>query len=123
SDIDAHSWVEAWFPDYGWVTFDPTPAASPARSQLINLSLPDATAPRGLGGAPPRRGDRPEPGPRAGGEGGGAGGVGVGALAALLAAAAALAGLGVLAVSRVRRRPVREAGGDPELDELRRALR
>ncbi|HEY6254152.1 MAG TPA: DUF3488 and transglutaminase-like domain-containing protein [Candidatus Angelobacter sp.] len=22
---DAHSWVEAFFPEYGWVTFDPTP--------------------------------------------------------------------------------------------------
>lgn len=25
---DAHSWVEAWFPGYGWVPFDPTPAGS-----------------------------------------------------------------------------------------------
>jgi protein-glutamine gamma-glutamyltransferase len=24
----AHSWVEAFFPGYGWVTFDPTPAAT-----------------------------------------------------------------------------------------------
>ncbi len=24
---DAHSWVEVYFPDYGWVEFDPTPAA------------------------------------------------------------------------------------------------
>ena len=23
---DAHSWVEAYFPEYGWVTFDPTPS-------------------------------------------------------------------------------------------------
>jgi protein-glutamine gamma-glutamyltransferase len=23
---DAHSWVEAWIPNYGWTTFDPTPA-------------------------------------------------------------------------------------------------
>lgn len=30
SDLDAHAWVEAWFPGYGWVTFDPTPAADPA---------------------------------------------------------------------------------------------
>jgi hypothetical protein len=25
---DAHSWVEAYFPEYGWVTFDPTPSGS-----------------------------------------------------------------------------------------------
>jgi len=24
---DAHSWVEAFFPGYGWISFDPTPAA------------------------------------------------------------------------------------------------
>ena len=27
---DAHSWVEAYFPGYGWQTFDPTPASSVA---------------------------------------------------------------------------------------------
>jgi hypothetical protein len=37
-DTDAHSWVEAYFPPYGWVTFDPTPAASPATSQLDDSS-------------------------------------------------------------------------------------
>jgi hypothetical protein len=31
SDIDAHAWVEVWFPHYGWVRFDPTPAVAPAR--------------------------------------------------------------------------------------------
>ena len=40
SDVDAHAWVEAWFPHYGWVTFDPTPAAAPARGgrSAINSS-------------------------------------------------------------------------------------
>lgn len=27
---DAHSWVEAYFPDYGWVSFDPTPGGASA---------------------------------------------------------------------------------------------
>jgi hypothetical protein len=31
SDLDAHAWVEVWFPRYGWVRFDPTPAVAPAR--------------------------------------------------------------------------------------------
>jgi protein-glutamine gamma-glutamyltransferase len=25
SDRNAHAWVEAWFPRYGWIAFDPTP--------------------------------------------------------------------------------------------------
>jgi hypothetical protein len=37
-DTDAHSWVEAYFRPYGWITFDPTPAASPANSQLDDSS-------------------------------------------------------------------------------------
>ena len=28
ADFDAHAWVEAWFPTYGWVTFDPTPGTA-----------------------------------------------------------------------------------------------
>ena len=27
---DAHSWVEAYFPGRGWITFDPTPAGEAA---------------------------------------------------------------------------------------------
>jgi protein-glutamine gamma-glutamyltransferase len=33
---DAHSWVEVWFPELGWVAFDPTPAAS--RNQLAGAA-------------------------------------------------------------------------------------
>jgi transglutaminase-like putative cysteine protease len=34
-DVDAHSWVEAWFSGIGWVVFDPTPASAPPRSQAL----------------------------------------------------------------------------------------
>ncbi len=37
-DLDAHSWVEAWFPGVGWVVFDPTPASAPPRSQASGAS-------------------------------------------------------------------------------------
>ena len=36
-DLDAHSWVEAYFPRWGWVTFDPTPAAAPPREQSADI--------------------------------------------------------------------------------------
>jgi len=33
---DAHSWVEAYFPRYGWITFDPTPPGAAASSGAWN---------------------------------------------------------------------------------------
>jgi transglutaminase-like putative cysteine protease len=38
TDVDAHAWVEAWFNGYGWIRFDPTPAADPALTHLPSLS-------------------------------------------------------------------------------------
>ncbi len=35
-DTDAHSWVEVYFRDIGWVTFDPTPSAAPAAAQTLD---------------------------------------------------------------------------------------
>ncbi len=123
-DVDAHSWVEAWFPQIGWVTLDPTPAAAPARGREVvadpksparaddgpSTSLPDADQPAQP--ARPRRGPKAD----AGGAGGGAAPAALGVGGALLAGA--LAGV---VVAR-RRGPVEQA--DVELTaELARALR
>ena len=40
-DFDAHSWVEAYYPSWGWLTFDPTPADSPG-------AQPAARTPRSI---------------------------------------------------------------------------
>jgi hypothetical protein len=37
---DAHSWVQAYFPKYGWVSFDPTPGYSLDPQQSSPLSTP-----------------------------------------------------------------------------------
>ena len=36
-DLDAHSWVEVYFEGIGWVPFDPTPTAAPARVAVERL--------------------------------------------------------------------------------------
>jgi transglutaminase-like putative cysteine protease len=56
SDIDAHAWVEVWFPKYGWVRFDPTPAVAPARAAL---SSPAITKRLPIAGGLPTGGSRP----------------------------------------------------------------
>jgi transglutaminase-like putative cysteine protease len=45
TDHDAHAWVEVWFRGYGWLPFDPTPAAG--RPERGELSAPYAFAARG----------------------------------------------------------------------------
>lgn len=45
-DFDAHSWVEVYFSGIGWVTFDPTPAVSPASTQIDDGSTTSVTDPR-----------------------------------------------------------------------------
>ncbi len=44
STNDAHAWVEAYFPQYGWVTFDPTPLRD-GRTALPEYLNPPAPAP------------------------------------------------------------------------------
>jgi transglutaminase-like putative cysteine protease len=39
ADTDAHAWVEAWFPHYGWVRFDPTPTSAPARGGTASAPI------------------------------------------------------------------------------------
>lgn len=121
-DTDAHSWVEAYFPKIGWVTFDPTPSAAPAASQQGDVSSGSGGAigplpiPTGLGQA----GDRPfaagDPGANvAPSDGGGGWQLPVaGGVAALLVAIAGV-------VLWRRRRPFVALA--PELAELQRALR
>jgi hypothetical protein len=119
-DDDAHSWVEAYFPGIGWETFDPTPAASPARSQLSDSgpSGPTQAAQRpnfGLGQA----GDRPalagDPRARLAAQDGPNW-----TLIATLGVVALLLLAGAVVVSRRGRLP----GGPlaPEVAELQRAL-
>jgi protein-glutamine gamma-glutamyltransferase len=120
-DTDAHSWVEAYFPHIGWVTFDPTPSASPASSQL------DDAGPSGSGspGALPiptslgQSGDRPfapgDPGAGLAPEEGGGGWK----LPVALSVVALLVVILAVALWR-RRRPFVPLS--PELAELQRAL-
>jgi protein-glutamine gamma-glutamyltransferase len=35
-DSDAHSWVEVYFPTYGWITFDPTPPGEAKHNGLFS---------------------------------------------------------------------------------------
>ena len=120
-DFDAHSWVEAYFPRYGWVTFDPTPAASPAREQVADQQ---AALTRPGNGNP--GGDRPSDpgfgGPAERGGAAAAGDDGGPPTAAILAAGLAAAVLAAVLVLWWRR-PRAPEGGDPELAELERALR
>jgi transglutaminase-like putative cysteine protease len=36
---DAHSWVEAYFPEYGWYTFDPTPGGAQPAAGAMNRAF------------------------------------------------------------------------------------
>lgn len=57
----AHAWVEVWFPQFGWITFDPTPkpgvppiARGPQIVPQVNATDPDAQAVGDLAGGQDR---------------------------------------------------------------------
>ena len=127
TDLDAHSWVEVYFPDIGWVTYDPTPRAAPADRAGLGpesepLDIPSGGSTSSLGG------DAPLP-DRAGGDAatvgpGGAAGEdeGSGLLAALALGLLASAGAAVLFVRSRRRGRDASSAADAGLRELERAL-
>jgi hypothetical protein len=141
-DTDAHAWVEAWFDELGWVTFDPTPDSTPARSQIAALEAPPPPAPSGEAGGSGQAGggDGGTGGPRGdglrpdllfdvqsgqpGGAPGETGGGGLPRWGWALVGLAAIAAVGLVA-GRWRRR--RRLGNLPPLEralaELEAALR
>jgi hypothetical protein len=120
SDTDAHAWVEVYFPQYGWVRFDPTPAAAPARGGRTSLLPAQGQSSSALPSPRPSRRSE-EQAPSAGAPGAHRGGAGGGLPAGLIAglAVAALVAVGVLA-GVVRRRPA--ATADRLVAELERAF-
>ncbi len=117
-DLDAHSWVEAFFPHIGWVTLDPTPTVAPPAAQETGDGGDSASDPEADRAA--NRADVPEPAapaPRAAERGGPGGGGGAPAIALLLGGALVL-GLAAAAAWAWRRPRV----AITPLEELRRAL-
>ena len=50
----AHAWVEAWFPGYGWVDFDPTAGVGQPQAIAPGPPVPASTpGPSGAGATPP----------------------------------------------------------------------
>jgi transglutaminase-like putative cysteine protease len=111
-DFDAHSWVEAFYPGWGWLTFDPTPADSPARSQPKDAQ----NIPTGGGNALASSGDLAalRTGPTSSGGGG---------APWWRLPLEGIAGLGLLALVALLVRRRLRGGALPALLELERALR
>lgn len=122
SDTDAHAWVEVLYPGVGWVTVDPTPAQTPANT---NVTLPGAgragETERGVGRAfTEREGERDRPGGAKKGQRGEAEEGGISPLV-LLAVLGLGGGSGGIVVHR-RRRLRSPEGAELQLREIRDAL-
>jgi transglutaminase-like putative cysteine protease len=124
-DLDAHSWVEVFYPSIGWITRDPTPSDSPARSQTDDLGRAARGAAvdisdSGGGGADGAASSEATGGPAKAGDGGGFPLLAMG----LVLAAIALGVLALLVIAGGRRLPAHVADrGAGQLAELQRALR
>ena len=116
ADIDAHAWVEAWFPHFGWVRFDPTPAVAPARGGKLPIVSAAPNLKPGAAGSPSVRGLGSGPtGPVAAAKSHGATSPLVWIIPLALLAAAALV---LLALTRTTGEP----SAEEMLAELERAL-
>ncbi len=114
-DTDAHAWVEVWFPNYGWVRFDPTPPAAPAISGGASLlSTIGSTKGAGTGASSGLGSRESRSGARAARSSGGS-------PVLWIVVGAALAVCLLVIASRLRRRAP-PAGGDQLVAELERAL-
>jgi transglutaminase-like putative cysteine protease len=127
-DLDAHSWVEVYFPHVGWVTFDPTPAASPAFRQASDaLGHPVVRADAADGGAAAEDLRRQQSEAAAGSATGGSEVGGGGPWAAIglaILGIGGVAGVGVGAMAARRRAALRRGElADAQLTEFVSALR
>ena len=123
ADTDAHSWVEAYFAPYGWITLDPTPGASPARSQTDDAAGGASTTSgsQRITGAPGlgQSGDRPF---SSGDPGAGLAPAAQGTSPVLVAAAVIVALLALGGALVLWRRHTPFVPSAPDLAELERAL-
>jgi transglutaminase-like putative cysteine protease len=116
TDIDAHAWVESWFPHYGWVRFDPTPPVAPELVGQTGLPILKRLPTSSLGARTAARRTLPStPNHANAGRHASAGGP---SPLLIVPALAVLAALVWLLRGRLRSRP----SADDLLDELERAL-
>jgi transglutaminase-like putative cysteine protease len=119
----AHAWVEVFFPDYGWIRFDPTPGTTDGRQATelpagtaVNAS-PSPEASIGEGGATTSPSPEPTDSPAAAATTS-SGPIDPGALGMYAVTAAIVVAVCLVLLSRRRRRP--GVGGDQTFERVAR---